>query len=267
MTTNQRLGLAAAALVVVALIGYQLIRGSNVGGPGPSPSQQPSSTSGPTATAEPSAPADGSLPVGSAHVLWDDSNGIWDGSSSLGVKIVVTIPAPGWFGGVGEAVLTKNGNASSPDGAEVRVFARTNDLIVGAGDVYVYGDPCNWESTKPTVPVTTVDEAVAALSAQPSRDPSAAVDVTYGGNAGKYITLHMLDGVAFSDCDGGEFRTLVQGGAALSEHDPGQIDLLTILNVSGPLVIFDVAYHDGTPASVLDEMAAIVTHATILYQP
>ena len=80
----------------------------------------------------------------------------------------------------GEGILKKNDNADAPNGAGVTVFARTNDLFVGAGDMYVYGDPCHWASTRPDTPVTTVDEAIAALSAQASRDASTPVDITLG---------------------------------------------------------------------------------------
>ena len=63
-------------------------------------------------------------------------------------------------------------------------------LPPGTG-VYVYGDPCQWASTTPETPATTVEEIVAALAAQASRDASEPVDVTVGGYAGKMITLHV----------------------------------------------------------------------------
>lgn len=265
-----RVALVAAAVVIIAVVGFQYLGSSNIGSPGATETPEPTAT--PSASAEPSAPADGSLPEGSAHVLWDGSNGVWDGSGgSLGIKIRVTIPAAGWFGVAEEGVLKKDDNAHAPNGAALTVFARVNDLLVGLGDVYVYGDSCHWASTKPDTPVTTVDEAIAALSAQPSRDASTPVDVTYGSYAGKYITLHVPDDAVFSDCDEGEFRTLVEGAdAARSHEDPGQFDLLTVLDVKGELVVFDVAYYegaDGTPSSVLDEMASIVTSAILDYIP
>jgi hypothetical protein len=260
-----KIGLAAAAVVVIAVVGFQFL-GNSTGSPGATETPQPTAT--PTASAQPSAPADGSLPVGSSFVLWDATQG--GATPELGIKIVVTIPAAGWFGTPGEGVLKKNDNADAPDGAGLTVFARTNDILVGLGDVYVYRDPCHWATTTPDTPVTTVDEAIAALSAQASRDASAPVDVTYDGYAGKYITLHVPDDAVFSDCDEGEFRTFVQGAgnSGRSHEDPGQFDLLTVLDVNGQLVIFDVAYYEGaegTPGSVLDEMAAIMTSATLEY--
>ena len=262
-----KIGLAAAAVVVIAVVGFQFLGNSNTGSPGAT--ETPRQTATPAASTEPSASADGSLPVGSSHVLWDRTQG--GATPELGIKIVVTIPAAGWFGDAGEGVLKKNDNADAPDGAGLTVFARTNNLLVGLGDVYVYGDPCHWASTKPDTPVTTVDEAIAALSGQPSRDASTQLDVTYDGYAGKRITLHAPDNANFSDCDEGEFRTLVEGDdSARSHEDPGQFDLFTVLDVNGELVIFDVAYYEGaegTPESVLDEMAAIVMSAILQYDP
>ena len=259
-----RFALVAAVVVLVAVVGFQYLGNANTGDPVPSETSQPSTT--PVASGEPSAAADGSLPVGSSHILWDQSQ---DGATpNLGIKITVTIPASGWFGDAKEGTLGKNGNVNAPDGAGLIVFARTNDLLVGSGDVYVYGDPCHWASTKPDSPVTTLDEAMAALSAQTSRDASTPVDFTHDGYAGKYINLHVPDDAVFSDCDEGQFRTFVQGDdAPRYAQDPGQFDLLRVLDVNGQLVIFDVTHYAGTPESVLDELSAIVESATLEYAP
>lgn len=263
-------GLAAAAVLAVAVVGIQLFGGTGPGGPGASstptlqPTPQPTGT--PVASAEPSAPADGGLPIGATHILWDDTQG--GATPELGMRISVTIPAAGWFGDAEGGILVKNDDDAAPDGAGLLVFAKTNDILVGMGDLYVYGDPCHWASTKPATPVTTVDEAIAALAAQPSREASAPVDVSYQGYAGKYITLHVPDDAVFGDCDEGQFRTLVEGEDSVRFHqDPGQFDLLTVLDVKGELVIFVVAYYEGTPESVLDELAAIVESARFLYTP
>lgn len=253
MNRYLKIGLAAAAVVVIALVGSNLLLGS------PAPGGEPSLTPEPSvvepSVAQPSSRPAGVLPEGS-HLLHD--------IQTFGAQIIVTIPGPDWYGERDGGVLVKNDNPNAPDGAGLIVFAETNDLLVGFGDLYVYGDPCQWETTKPDAPVTTVEEAVAALSSQASRDASAPVDITVGGYTGKSLTLRVPDDAVFSDCDQGEFRTLIQGqDGARYAQDPGQIDKLWILDVCGDLVIFDTGYYLGTPQSVVDELDAIVESATI----
>ena len=93
--------------------------------------------------------------------------------------------------------MVKNDNVDPPDGAGMITFA--------GGELYVYGDPCKWSTTRPETPARTVDEFEAALSAQALRDASAPVDITVGGYAGKSITLHVPDDAVFSQCDQGFF--------------------------------------------------------------
>jgi len=250
-----QIGLAAAAVLVIAVVGFQYLGRSNSGGPGATETPQP------TATQEPSSSPAAELLAGSSYVLWDYAQG--------GLKIVVTIPAAGWFGNAGGGVLRKDDSAGAPDGAEVTVFAMTNYGVVATGGVSVYGDPCHWASPMGNHRVTTVDEAIAALSAQPSRDASAPADITHDGYAGKYITLHVPNDAVFSACDEGQFRTLYSQsaggrGSVARAEDPGQFDLFRVLDVDGQLVIFDLAYFgggEGTPASVMDEMAGIIESA------
>lgn len=242
------LGLGAAAVVLVLVVGTQLLRtpASDVG-VGGAPSTTPSATPSPTAepsVAGPSASADTGLPVGSSHLLIDVG----------GVRGTVTVPAPGWGGDSG--IMAKDGNVDPPDGA---------GMITFTGELYVYGDPCEWSTTKPETPAKTVDKLVAALSAQASRNASAPVDITVGGYAGKSITLHVPDDAVFSQCDQGYFGSWNVGtDPTPSRHHqgPGQIDELWILDVDGVLTVIDTAYYAGTPVEHVEEMRAIVESTT-----
>jgi hypothetical protein len=136
-------------------------------------------------------------------------------------------------------------------------------MIVFDGELFVYGDPCRWSTTKPDTPATTVEELAAALAAQASRDASEPVDITVGGYAGKSITLHVPDDAVFSDCDEGQFRTLVKGISCARYHQgPGQIDELWIVDVDGELAVINTAYYVGTAQVVRDELVAIVDSMT-----
>jgi hypothetical protein len=176
MNTMAKLGVSAAAVVLIAVVGFTVLRGGGTGigdSPDPTPTAQPSASASPTST-----PA-GLLPEGQ-HVLADETAS--GGQASL--PITVSIQAPGWYGEPGGGILQKNDDSDAPDGA---------GLIVFGGDLFVYGDPCSWATTRPETPSTTVDELIAALTAQASRDATTPVDVTVGGYAGKSVTLHVPD--------------------------------------------------------------------------
>lgn len=139
-------------------------------------------------------------------------------------------------------------------------------MIVFFGDVFVYGDPCRWQTTRPKAPATTVDEIVTALAAQASRDASTPVDVSLDGHAGKAITLHVPDGAVFSECDSGTFGSWGLAGPDQTpmrfHQGPGQIDEVWVVDVDGVPAIIDAAYFKGTPPSVVDELRAIAESAT-----
>jgi hypothetical protein len=237
-------GLAAVAVVAVVIIGSQLL-GSPTGGVGSQATPSPEATP----TPEPSVAEPSSTPEG--QFVLEHPNG-------TGPAVTVTFPGPGWNGQDG--VVVRNNGGDPPDGA----------AIIGPffGDLYVYGDPCQWSTTMPDTPATTVDEAVAALAAQASRDASAPVDITVDGYAGKSITLHVPDDARFSDCDEATFASWAGGGDDPSagpsryHQGPGQIDELWILDVDGQLIVMDAMYGAETSAEHLAELHAVLESMT-----
>ena len=255
MNNALKVAIGAAAVVLVAFVGINLLPGEGGrGGAVVSPTAAtPSPSAAPTpkpSVAVPSVSAKAGLPVGSSYLL----------INGRGVKGTVTVAAPGWGGDGG--VMVKNDSGDPPDGAGMIVF-------VGE-DLFVYGDPCKWSSTTPKTPATTVDELAAALSVQASRDASAPVEITVGGYAGKSITLHVPGDAAYSagkftECDQGYFGswgTTSEPTPARYHQGPGQIDELWILDVDGVLTVIDTAYYAGTPVEHVDEIRAIVRSAT-----
>ena len=86
----------------------------------------------------------------------------------------------------------------------------------------MFADPCAWSSTKPDTPATTVDELVAALANQASREASAPEDITLDGYAGKKIILQMADDAAdFSACDEDAFVMFGVAGEDQAQVQPG----------------------------------------------
>lgn len=234
------LGFAAAALVVAVVAGSRLLAPTAPGGVGGVPSASPSvapSVAGSTASDPGRRPG--------PYVFTGDGGG---------PTITVTIAAPGWFGE--NSTLVKD-SAEPPSGIG----------MIGPwyGPLYVYGDPCRWSTTKPKAPASTVDEMVAALTAQKSRNAAAPVDVTRDGYSGKLVTVRVPDSVVLSKCDQGYFGSWddgVETTPSRYHQGPGQIDEVLILDVDGKLMVFDAAYYEGTSAADLAEMRAILDSMT-----
>jgi len=242
-------GLAAAAVVAAVVIGVQLL-GSPGGGLGAEPT--PVATPEPTPTpvpslAEPTSSADALLPEGPLL--------IWDSPAEDAPSITMTISAPGWIHLPQFSAIEKGEEVDNMPEAAVL----PGSLPPGSG-FYVSGDPCQWASTKPEAPATTVEEMVAALAAQASRDASEPVDVTMGGYAGKMITLHVPDDADFAACDGGEFVSYTdEDGEPWNWHQgPGQIDDFWFVDVEGSIVEIRAMYRPDTPAELVDEMRALI---------
>ena len=236
------IGLGAAAVVVVLIVGTNLL-GSGSALPG-----GPSSESAAPSEAEPSSSVDAGLPEGPFVV---------DGPP---VQITVTIPAPRWSFNQDFYVLGKGDESENMPEAAILLWGEDP----GTG-FYVYGDPCQWESTTPDTPVTTIDEIVAALAEQASRDASEPVDVTVGGYAGKSLTLHVPEDVNFdTDCDEGQFASwgLEGGQPARTQQGPGQVDEIWFLDVDGVIVILDATYRPDTSPELVEELRAIAESAT-----
>lgn len=245
-------GLGAAAVVVLGLfLGYQLL-----GSPGGTGSGGPSATPEPTATPEPSVATPTSTPQAGLPLGPFAYN--WPGLPADAPRITVTIAAPGW-NEAGDGILIKGDDLANLPEAGIISWSESP----GAG-FYVYGDPCAWETTRPDEPATTVDEIVAALAAQATRDASEPVDVTVDGHAGKRITVHVPEDADSSSCEGGEwtmFGTEAEDFARYNQG-PGQIDELWIIDVEGSIVIFDTMYRPDTPEELLEEMRSLVGSAT-----
>lgn len=258
------IGLVTVAVLAVLVVGSQLFGSptASVGGPGvgPTPTPQPS-VAAPSAEPSASAAADRSLPEG-AFVF---SDGEFGGVRS--VAITVTIPARGWYGEPGGGILENSSGEQD--------FGPGDAAIIGpfVEDIYVPRDPCRWTTTLPETPATTVDEVVAALQGQASRDPSEPRDITVDGHAGKSITLRVPDDAAFAQCDRsagepeGRFCTLSgEGGdperCQRYHQFPGQIDELWILDVDGDVAVIDAMWSDTTAAEPRAEMQAMLESMT-----
>ena len=172
--------------------------------------------------------------------------------------IQATIPAPGWE--PNEGGPTKNGSPDGDGGAWV--FGTWQGLKS------VPTDPCQWASTLPDAPATTLDETVAALASQATRDASEPVDVTVDGHPGKVITLHVPADIAygaerFTDCDEGKFCTFgLDGACDMWYMAPDEFQEIWIVDVNGELFYETGNYRPDTPPDVVEELQAILGSMT-----
>lgn len=255
------IGLGAAALVAVLLVGAQLL--GTPTGPG-----------GPPATAEPTATPKATPAPTSSSAAW---TGLPEGpfvvtGANDPVQVTLTIGAPGWTELPGLGAVSKDDDSLDPPetvGAALIAWA----WPAGTG-FYVYGDPCHWSTTIPETPATTPEEIATALAAQASSDGTSLVDVTVGGYAGKAISLHVplsyeVPGATreeeFAACDESIYGFYgIEGGTEPERNaqGPGQIDDLVILDVNGSIVILDMVHGPAVPAELVDEVRGLAESAT-----
>jgi hypothetical protein len=156
-------------------------------------------------------------------------------------SITMDIPR-GWGGNEGQ-VITKG------DGQGIGMWDARN----------VYADPCAWKGTMIDPPAgSSVDGLVAALAAQKDRHASKPTDVTLDGFSGTYMELTTPAGIHLADCDDGQFRSWNGRWT-----EPGQRDMLWIVDVDGDPLVIDAALGDGTSAQDRAERTKIVESTQI----
>lgn len=170
----------------------------------------------------------------------------------FGPGISVTTPAGGWM-------LDRDVDGMFKGEAAVMLWS-----FPAGTEFYIPEDPCQAESTLPATAATTTDEISSALAAQAMREASALSNVTIDGYAGKSLTVHVPDHVAFADCEGATYLTFATADdpGARTQQGPGQTDEIWILDVGGSIVIIDAGYFPDTPAESIEEMRSIAHSAT-----
>jgi hypothetical protein len=240
MSNLARIAIAAAAVLVVAVVGYNFLPGGNgPGATGPSPSPSPTATALPTATPQPTGPValtDGPMPAGRyvAHPF---------GPANDSISISLTVP-DGWEAFQGVGLLPTTG-ASGPTG-----------MGIGFGLVdYLYSDPCHGHAVADVAVGPTVDDLVMAFQAQSAYETSTPVDVTLGGYMGKRLDLQLPSDLDLSTCDNGEFY-FWEGG--VYAQGPENRWHLWILDVEGQRIVILAQDFAATSAQDQAELQAIV---------
>ena len=249
MNRYAQAAIAAAAVLVVAVVGYNLLpRSGGIGGertPAPtlqqttSPSPSPAVTSGPgTVTITPFLDGFGMCPEISSDCTEDPRDD----------SMAFTVEFPeGWayvaeFGPLFWPVELMN---DPPGGA---------GLLITRGS-WLYSDPCRPGEEEPTAPEIavgpTVADFVTALDTHPLLDVTTPVDVTLAGYSGKYLDLQVPADI--SDCFRYRpiSRTIYAQGPAHRWH-------LWILDVGGIRTVIEAYDYATTSAQRQAELRAMV---------
>jgi hypothetical protein len=252
MNTTVRLALAAAAVLVVAVVGFNVLPGGGgIGGFGPTPSSSPSPTPPPTPTPSPMA--------------------IHSGALAAGTYVMTPFAGPN---AEGMCMPQATGCAESPADDSIRVTLTVPDgfeaptrpslaLIFGPGGETglvvlrggrLYGDPCHTTPPPDIAVGPTVADFVDALVRHPDLDVTAPADVTLAGYEGKYVDLQLPADT--SECTpSGQFWPFEPGMYA---QGPSHRWHLYILDVEGTRVVIQVMDYARTSAEDLAKLQSIV---------
>ena len=222
-----RIAATAAAVVLVAVIGVNLLPGDNP--PGSQPTGSPAATTSPTASpaAEPSAAAR------DVDITYDP----------YPFRLTLTLPS-GWDGTDGAFVVQKPYGGDPPRTLAIATW------VVGN----VYTDGCQWEGSLLNPPLgPTVDDLANAISGLEDRETTVPVDVVLDGFVGKELEMTIPD-IDFASCDNGEFRSWVDPtGIARFHQGPLEHSRILILEVGGTRVlIFGRSFPASSPADVAE---------------
>jgi hypothetical protein len=252
MNNTFRLGIAAAAVVVVAaLIGYRLLIAPNVGGPGPTPSPSLSPTPLPTDSAAPSPSATQTAVAhfpGFPGAPRPVDAGTYDLGPNFPVLISFVVPS-GWLSCTNNAGLL-----CKADGwGGVNIWIVTN----------VVTDPCDNTVLRDPPVGPTVDDLVSAILSLPWGAVTPPSEITVDGFRGREFEV---TAPASSPCVGADdFATwsTTQSDSGM-DVSPGERSRLRILDVHGTRVMIEGYYLPGTTSTqALAEINSIIDSVRI----
>lgn len=261
MNTYAKLAAAAAAILVVAFVGWQLLPGGGFGGkPTPAPTQTAAPTAAsPTAAASEASEArkmpDGPLPAGTYF-----TNPISES------PLKVTFEVPGDWDGFGPWGIIGPDGPEAPKGIGI-------GFLTAEG---LFSDPCHWDLARngswpqagDVAAGTTAEDLVAALGANDAYTATAPVDVVIGGYSGKRVDLELpadvttgCDVVAAQSGSGGVsfvWGTTDAAGNGLYIQGPNQRWQVNVIDIAGTRLIVVVDDYPTTPQAYRDAARAIV---------
>jgi hypothetical protein len=227
MNSIAKFAIAAAAVVVVAVIGVNLLpRTGGESGGGPVASASPSASPSPGLSPSPAAadfPPDGDLAIG-RHSM-----------TRGGVRLSISVPTSGWHSEQGYFI--NNDAGVTPQGASF--------LFWDPSPIGVYSDPCAQKTAPPAGPSTA--DLATAVSTVPGTDlVSGPSDVKVGGRDAKHVVFTIPEDLA---CGPGFHLWYGENeGQARYATALGSTHRVWIVDVDGTRLFIEAeTYKDATP--------------------
>jgi hypothetical protein len=174
MTNTIRIALVAAAVLVVAFLGFQFFGGANVGGPGESPSQSEAlslePTPSPSATPAAAFPPAGAMAVG-RHAM-----------TLAGVPLSIELMTTGWSSNGDFSVAKGDFQSGTPDSASFILWR------VSAAD-NTFSDPCAQTPLDPPAGPSATELAAAVANVPGLELVSGPSAVTIGGHLAQHVVV------------------------------------------------------------------------------
>lgn len=241
MNNVVRFVIAAAALVVVAVVGINLLPGSGGAGASPTPSPTSSPTPSPSPSPELAFPRAGELAIGRHSMTLN------------GLRLSLNLAAPGWTSN-GEWGFDKS-TGIGPDGAGFILWP-------DAAPNGVYADPCA-HVTAPPIGASAAKLAAAVAALPGTELVSGPSDVNVGGYPAKLVVVTFgkhADCNADGRLTGEEFYLWYGPGAGNARYatELGSTIRVWIVDVDGTIVWIDGETYNGAGPEPGAELEQIV---------
>jgi hypothetical protein len=231
--------MAAAAVVVVAIVGINFLPSTGGVGGGTAVSPSPSPPVSPSPTAAPS-------PASSDLAFFPDGP-IEAGRHSIirsGKSLSVEMPS-GWISHIGARISTRAGQGAF--------------IFWSPAPVNTYADPCAQEPLDPPAGDTPAELAAAISSIPGTSLVGGPSDVTIGGRPAKLVTIQVHEDI---DCPPNEFFLWYHevDGSPEGRWPDARGDTINvwIIDVDGTIVWIDGSWSVSTTPTLHEEMLQIV---------
>jgi hypothetical protein len=232
MNAYAKVAIAAAAVLVVAILGYKLLPGAD--GPGGQ------STPTPEPTEVPRLPTSGALAAGTYRM-------------GNGPTLQVTVPA-GWVSAGGMSVRK---NLDQPN--EVA-------LDVWPADIRVFANACQSEGTEQPIG-PTVDDLIAALQAQENSDLTDPVAVTVAGVPGFRLEISAPAGLDITQCSIESLQIWVDAGGTnylAGVGHPPAVAIVYVADTPAGRLHYGSGSSEAASAADIAELDAVVASIEIV---